>query len=43
MPALAPLEVKVTARIRGMWKLALLTFLLRFKSAKHDIHVTVGR
>jgi hypothetical protein len=35
------LNVTVKAKVRGLWKLALLTFLLRWKSAKHEINVTV--
>ena len=33
------LEIKVVAKVRGVWKLALLTFLMRHKSAHHVVHV----
>lgn len=35
-------EVKVVARVKGLWKLAFLTFLFRHKSVNHTVHVHIS-
>jgi len=32
-------EIKIAVKTRGMWKLALITFLMRWRSAKHTVHL----